>query len=198
MGKKKEPEIPVAPPIVNSNGPTGPYDQVSSGYGDFAKTGGFSGADLANIRARAVSPVRAVYANAMQNVSRQRALQGGYSPGYQALQSRMAREQSSSAADAATNAEAGISEQVQAGKLAGLQGLSGLIGSGGGGGGGGEQAQQPVEKKKGFWGKLGSGLKTVGKVALPIALGAVTGGAAPAIMGSMALGKIAQSAAKRY
>ena len=56
-----------------------------AGFQQFAQTGGFSPEDLANIRARAVSPVRAVYANAQQNVNRQRALQGGYSPGFNRL-----------------------------------------------------------------------------------------------------------------
>lgn len=177
MGKKKEP-IPAPAPVAakgGGGGRTGPYGEVLKGYGEFAKTGGFSPLDISNMRARAVSPVRAVYANAMQNVQRQRALQGGYSPGFGTLQARMAREQGQETADAATNAEAGLAEQVQRGKLAGLQGLSGLIGSGGGGGG--SQEPEPVEEKKGFWSKLGGGLKKVGRIALPIALGAVTGGA---------------------
>lgn len=195
MGKKRQPEAPTPSPAGGGGGPTGPYDQVLSGYSDFANTGGFSPADLANIRARAVSPVRAVYANAQRNVNRQKAVQGGYSPNYTAAMSRMAREQSSTASDAATNAEAGISEQVQQGKLAGLQGLSGLINSGGGGGGGG---QIPVpEKKKGFWGKLGGALKGIGKVALPIALGAIPG-AGPAAVGIKGgLQRIGNSAAQR-
>jgi len=177
MGKKKQPvPAPIAPvkPGGGGGGRTGPYGEVLSGYKDFAKTGGFSPLDISNMRARAVSPVRAVYANAMQNVERQKALQGGYSPGFGTLKARMAREQGQGISDAATNAEAGLAEQVQRGKLAGLQGLSGLIGGGGGGG-----SAQPVpepEKKKGFWGKLGGGLKKVGKIALPIALGMVPGG----------------------
>jgi hypothetical protein len=182
MGKKKQPEpTPTPTPAATgggSSGPTGPYDQVLQGYSNFANTGGFSPADLANIRARAVSPVRATYANAERNVNRQRAIQGGYSPNYTAAMSRMAREQGQTTADAATNAEAGISEQVQQGKLAGLQGLSGLIGSGSGGGGGGESPENipVVEKKKGFWGKVGGALKGIGKIALPIALSAIPGG----------------------
>jgi hypothetical protein len=185
-----------------------------SGFQDFAKTGGFSAADLANIRARAVSPVRAVYANAQQNVNRQRSLQGGYSPGFGVLQARMARQQGQGISDAATNAEAGIAEMVQQGKLAGLQGMAGTEArsgtsdttgysnsSGGGGGGGGGRAQTvealptalEPEKKKGFWGKLGSGLKKVGQIALPIAAGALTGGLMAPMTG--ALGSVGQRAA---
>lgn len=177
-----------------------------AGFQDFAKSGGFSASDLANIRARAVSPVRAVYQNAQQNVNRQRALQGGYSPGFGVLQARMAREQGQGISDAATNAEAGIAEMVQKGKLAGLQGMAGTeartstsdttgysntnssSGSSGGGSGGkiNPLAEGLVpEKKQGFWGKLGSGLKKVGQIALPTVLGAFTGGLAAPIVGGM-------------
>lgn len=175
------------------------------GFQDFAKTGGFSAADLANIRARAVSPVRAIYANAQQNVNRQRALQGGYSPGFGVLQARMAREQGQGISDASTNAEAAIAEMVQQGKLAGLQGMAGTEGrtsgsttsggsSGGGGGGRGSAADNMAsalvpEQKKSWWQKLGSGLKKVGQVALPTVLGAFTGGlAAPITAGMTAAG----------
>ena len=186
----------------------GPYNEVLSGYSEFAKTGGFSAADLANIRARAVSPVRAAYARAKENVSRQRALQGGYSPGAGVLQARMAREQGQLASDVSTGAEADIAKMVQEGRLAGLGGLAGLVGREGGGGGGGggggrgggedELETQPAlvpEKKKGFWGKLGSGLKKIGQIALPVAATAFTGGlAAPLTAGLSGAGaKIGQS-----
>src|SRR5215510_1179216 len=151
-----------------------PNAEALAGFSDFAKTGGFSPEDLRNIRARAVSPVRAVYANAQRNVDRQKALQGGYSPGFGVLQARMAREQGQGISDAATNAEAGIAEMVQKGKLAGLQGLAQYGGTDtGGGGGGGDTtaaaAAQP-EEKKGFWSKLGGWAGKVGQVALPILL----------------------------
>lgn len=188
MGKKKQAYEPQPIPIPgrtlsggSSGGGSSGQPQSFAGFQQFAQTGGFSPEDLSNIRARALSPMRAVYANAQRNVNRQRALQGGYSPGFGVLQSRMAREQSQGVSDAATNAEASIAEMVQKGKLAGLQGMAGTEGSGGGGGGGGggtEALPQELvpEKKKGFWGKLGSGLKKVGQIALPVAAGALTGG----------------------
>lgn len=175
------------------------------GFQDFAKTGGFSASDLANIRARAVSPVRAAYQNAQQNVNRQRSLQGGYSPGFGVLQARMQRQQGQGVSDAATNAEAGIAEMVQQGKLAGLQGMAGTearsstsdttgysnTGSSGGGGGGGGKgiealpsALQP-EKKKSFWQKVGGALKKAGQIALPVVAGAFTGGLAAPIAAGM-------------
>ena len=170
--------------------------QSFAGFQNFAQTGGFSPTDLANIRARAVSPVRAVYANAQQNVNRQRALQGGYSPGFGVLQSRMAREQGQQTSDAAIGAESNIAEMVQQGKLAGLQGMASTEGttsgggsSGGGGGDGDGSETLPSalvpEKKKGFWGKLGSGLKKVGQIALPFALSAVTGGVGGVLSGGL-------------
>lgn len=165
------PQKPVAPAVAPQPLTPTYTNPAQAGFAEFARTGGFSPTDLANIRARAVSPVRAVYANAMQNVNRQRALQGGYSPGYNVMQGRLARQQSSGISDAATNAEAGIAEMVQKGKLAGLQGLSSTAG-------GAPADNTPVpEEKHGFWGNLWGGLKKVGKIALPIALGAVTGGA---------------------
>lgn len=167
------------------------------GFQDFSKTGGFSASDLANIRARAVSPVRAAYQNAQQNVNRQRSLQGGYSPGFGVLQARMQRQQGQGISDAATNAEASIAEMVQQGKLAGLQGMAGTEGrtagsttsggSSGGGGGGGKSGVEALpqalvpEQKKSFWQKVGSGLKKAGQIALPVAAGALTGGLAAPI-----------------
>lgn len=94
------------------------------GYGNFAETGGFSDQDLADIRARGVAPVRAAYANAQQNLNRNRSLQG-FSPNYAASSAKMAREQAYTGADALQNVNAGIAQMVQQGKLAGLGGLSG-------------------------------------------------------------------------
>ena len=147
--------------------------QAAAGFSQFAQTGGFSPEDLANIRARALSPVRAVYSNAQREVNRQRSLQGGYSPGFGTLEARMAREQGQGISDAATGAEANIAQMVQQGKLAGLHGLASM---GGGGGGGGVVPIAQPEKKRGFWGKLGGALGQVGQVALPIAMNAYGSG----------------------
>jgi hypothetical protein len=175
----------------------GPYDEVLSGYRGFAETGGFSPEDLANIRARAISPIRATYANAQREVNRNMALQGGYSPGANVLKARMAREQGQAGAEATTAAEADIAKMVQEGKLAGLGGMAGLVGREGGGDGGGAGAGAEAdtvavpEKKKGFWSKFGGALKKVGQVALPIALGSIGGPAGAAVgkgVGSRLLG----------
>ena len=101
----------------------GAMDNSIAGYQNFADTGGFSGSDISNIRARSIAPIRGVYGNAQNELSRSRSL-GGSSPNFGAAQSRMAREMGNVTADAATNAEAGIAQMVQQGKLAGLGGLS--------------------------------------------------------------------------
>jgi hypothetical protein len=107
------------------------YDDPFNSYGgfqDFASTGGYSGADMANLRARGVSPIRAAYANAQRGIDTQRSLQGGYSPNAIAARVKMAREQGQSAADAVQNVEGGIVNQRNANKLSGLGGMSGIEG----------------------------------------------------------------------
>jgi hypothetical protein len=84
---------------------------------DLTKTGGYSEGDIANIRERDISPIRSIYANAQQNVERQRALAGGYSPNFNATQAEMARNESSAIGDRTTAANAGIAEMVARGKL---------------------------------------------------------------------------------
>jgi hypothetical protein len=80
-------------------------------------TGGLSESERGDLRARGVSPIRAVYANMEREMGRNRALSGGYSPSYNATAARMAREGSESIAGAVTNVNAKIAEMVQQGKL---------------------------------------------------------------------------------
>jgi len=108
------------PENIKYNDPFNSY----AGFQDFSNTGGYSAADVANLRARGTSPVRAAYANAEREVARQRSLQGGYSPNAMALQARMAREQGQLGADAMQNVEAGMIESRNTGKLAGLTGMT--------------------------------------------------------------------------
>jgi hypothetical protein len=96
---------------------------VNARFTDFANTGGYSPMDISNIRSRAISPIRGIYAGANREVDRQRSLQGGYSPGYGVLKSRMAREQSSALSDASTNVEGMIAQLRNAGKQYGTTGL---------------------------------------------------------------------------
>lgn len=105
------------------------YGNIMSQYGDFAKTGGFSRDDLANIRARATAPTRGIYARMGQEMGRQRALQGGYSPNFMAASAKMAREGSQQISDINRATEADIAEMTQRGRLAGLGGMAGLYGT---------------------------------------------------------------------
>ena len=95
-----------------------------AGFQDFSTTGGYSRNDIANMRSRGVSPIRAAYANAEREMSRQRSLQGGYSPNAFANLTKMAREQSQGAADATQAVEAGLAEARNKGRLSGLAGMS--------------------------------------------------------------------------
>lgn len=95
------------------------------GWQNMAATGGFTPQDIQDLRARAVAPVRAAYQTAQDNISRQRALSGGYSPGYTAAQAKMARDKAYGMSDAETSANAGIAGMKQSGMISGLQGLTG-------------------------------------------------------------------------
>jgi hypothetical protein len=96
------------------------------GYQDFANNGGFSDQNIQDMRARSVAPMRAVYQNAQDNINRQRALGGGYSPNYTAASAKMARELGYGLADASTNVEGQLAQQKQQGRLSGLAGMTGI------------------------------------------------------------------------
>lgn len=85
---------------------------------NLAETGGYSEQGIADLRARGVSPIRAVYANAQRNVDRSRALAGGYSPNYNATTAKMAREMSDQIANQVTDVNAGIAQNVAGNKIA--------------------------------------------------------------------------------
>src|SRR5215471_5118170 len=74
------------------------YGDLMGGYKNFAATGGYSPSDLSAIRARSVSPIRAIYANANREVDRGKSL-SGYSPNFNASKAKMAREQSYALSD---------------------------------------------------------------------------------------------------
>lgn len=94
---------------------------------EYSSTGGYSGDDISSIRERALSPIRATYANAQRNLNRQKTLQGGYMPNAGAIYSKMAREQGELASSASTNVNAEVAKMIAAGKLAGYQSLSPIL-----------------------------------------------------------------------
>jgi hypothetical protein len=101
-------------------------EEAFGNYRNFAQTGGFSGDDVRDMRARGISPIRAVYANAQNELGRQRALQGGYSPNYTAAAAKMSGRLSGQLADATQDVNARLAEMVQKGKMFGSEGFGNL------------------------------------------------------------------------
>lgn len=83
-----------------------------------AESGGYSEGDKSELRARGVSPIRSVYANAQSGLDRSKSLQGGYSPGHTAATSKLARELSDRIAGQTSNVNADIADKVAQGKMA--------------------------------------------------------------------------------
>lgn len=102
------------------------------GYRNFAETGGYSDQDIADLRARGISPLRAVYANANREVDRAKSVGGGYAPNFIAAKAKMSRDLSTNISDETQNVNARLAEDIRQGKLAGLAGLSGIGGTMGG------------------------------------------------------------------
>lgn len=98
-------------------------------YSEFNQTGGLNAQDQQNIRSRATSGIPGYYQQMKQAADRAGVAQGGYGPGTAALQSRLSRQQVGAGADAALNAELGIKQQVNQGRMFGAQGMTGAEGS---------------------------------------------------------------------
>jgi hypothetical protein len=94
-----------------------------------ASNGGYSAQDIQDLRARGISPIRAVYANAERELARSRGLQGGYSPNFAAVSAKMARDQSQQIATQTSNVNAGIAEDVAKNKLAAAPAFASAAGS---------------------------------------------------------------------
>ena len=95
-------------------------------FNQFIGNGGYSDADTRNMRARAIAPTTSIYANAQEELNRNRALQGGYSPNYGAASAKMAREMSNQIGQANIANEANIAQARNTNQLAGAQGLTQL------------------------------------------------------------------------
>lgn len=85
--------------------------------GELSRTGGYDEAGKADLRERGVSPIRAVYKNAMQNITRQKALQGGYSPNYTAAMSKLTRGLSDRVSAGTRDVNAGIAQNVASNRV---------------------------------------------------------------------------------
>lgn len=93
-------------------------------FDEFARTGGLSEADKTNIRARGTATIPSFFENLKNNLDRSKAAQGGYNPGYTAQAAEMARDSARGAQDAALEAETGITDRVNQGRMWGAGSLS--------------------------------------------------------------------------
>jgi hypothetical protein len=162
-----------------ASGNAGAYDpqfrgglgSALGGYQDFAQTGGFTPQGIQDLRARSIAPIRAVYANAMRDIDRQKSLQSGYAPNIIAAKAKMARGLGQSLADASTNVEAGLAEQIRSGRLAGLGGMNQVATSG--------QGLQNVIDSLGLQGRTAglTGMSTTAGQGMDAILRALGGGA---------------------
>lgn len=98
-------------------GPSNDSRNALGNLKELSRTGGYSEGDKADLRSRGISPIRSIYANAQQNMDRNRSLGGGYSPNYAASSAKMARELSQGISDVTTNVDAGIAQNVAQGRL---------------------------------------------------------------------------------
>lgn len=108
---------------------TGELNTALTGLSDYSRTGGYSDADVNAIRERSISPIRALYANAQNNLRRKQILQGGNSSNYGALTAKMARDLSTSIGDTTTKVNADIAQMIASGKLSGLNSLASTAGT---------------------------------------------------------------------
>jgi hypothetical protein len=93
-------------------------------YDEYAKTGGYSDADKANIRARALSPISSYATGTRDELARRAAISGGYTPGFDAASRALRRDTARNIADTSLNAETGIMDRVIANRMAAAQGAS--------------------------------------------------------------------------
>lgn len=97
----------------------GVYDEAIGQYG-------LRGKDwAADTRARATSGGSSLYSGLRSELDRSRAVQGGYSPGYNAQIEKMGRDRSRAIDEANLAAELGISDAITSDRQWGAQGMSG-------------------------------------------------------------------------
>jgi hypothetical protein len=101
-------------------------EEAFGGYREFANTGGYSPDQIRDMRARGISPIRSSYANALNEVERQKNLMGGYSPNASALRAKMASSQAQQMSDAAQNVNASLAEAINRGRQFGIGGMGDL------------------------------------------------------------------------
>lgn len=88
-----------------------------SNLADLSSTGGYNAQNIADIRSRGISPIRSIYSSAGENLDRQRSLAGGFSPNYNAVAAKMARDKSNQIAQAVTNVNATLAQNIAQNRL---------------------------------------------------------------------------------
>ena len=91
-------------------------------YGEFMKNGGIGASDAADLRARAIAPTRAIYANAQNEINRNARLNPVSAVNKNAALAQAARGMSSGMSDAVTNANADLAQMRLQGKEFGTSG----------------------------------------------------------------------------
>ena len=94
------------------------------GFDEFAKTGGYSPEAIANIKAQALAPIGSFASGTRDELARRAAVQGGYSPGFDAAGRQLQRDASRAIADTSLAANVGIQDRVNQGRMWGLSGVS--------------------------------------------------------------------------
>lgn len=98
-------------------------DMANKSYQDFIDTGGFSQADIDNMRAQSNAPTRQIYQNASDNLARSNAISGGNLGNASVAQARMASDAADKIGNVNTNTEANLAQMKQQGKEFGTTGL---------------------------------------------------------------------------
>ncbi len=105
-----------SPQMAQYNQSAESKDAVSNLAG-LSRSGGYSDQNIQDMRARSISPIRSIYSNALREVDRNRRLQGGFSPNYNASRARMARDMSTQIGDISQNVEGDLAAKQAQGRL---------------------------------------------------------------------------------
>ena len=100
----------------------------TAGYTNFATTGGISPQTQQEIQQRESSSLASLYGNLQNQLSQQKAVQGGYSPGYGAQEAQLGRQTGEQIAEGRRDTDIALQQLISSGKLAGLAGLGQVSG----------------------------------------------------------------------
>ena len=154
----------------NTNNAAQNLNPASDLYKNFAATGGVSPQQQQLTQKAAQGNVSSLYDSLNKNLQQRNAIQGGYSPGFGANEQQLARQGASASSGAVNQANLGLDQLIQQGKLAGAGGLASI--------GSLYQGQIPqllgtqsqlAEAKPSWEQELSGGLGAIGGLAAPFA-----------------------------